>query len=187
MSEWCANCHSGLLNPSGTTTTHRHPAGAGALLTLVGENTNYNAYLGSGDLSGSSSSSYNSLAPYEEGSASSWATLASHATNTPGAYGTGPAGGTENVLCLSCHRAHASAFPEMTRFDVTSQYMTMDGVYVGTDNWSSGTIADTGTSARIAGTLGYTTTQLQAAYYDRTPATFATFQRDLCNKCHAKD
>ncbi len=193
MSEWCANCHSGILNNAADpSSTHRHPAGAAALLNnAVGtEATNYNDYLGSGDLSGSSSSSYNSLAPYEEGvamSAANIATLATHATYTTGVYSIGPNTGTENVMCLSCHRAHASAFPEMTRWDAQGgQYITMDGVYIGTDNWSTA-ISDTGTSGRISNGLGYTTAQLSAAYYDRNPNVFATFQRSLCNKCHAKD
>jgi hypothetical protein len=29
--------------------------------------------------------------------------------------------------------------------------------------------------------------ETQAAYYDRPVAKFASYQRVLCNKCHAKD
>jgi len=194
MSEWCGNCHSGILNNAADpSSTHRHPAGAAALLNnAVGmEATNYNAYLGSGDLSGNSSSSYNSLVPYEEGltlSSTNLTALSSHATNVAGAYGTGPNTGTENVMCVSCHRVHASAFPEMLRWDAQGgQFLTLGGLYIGTDNWSTGLLAYSGDSGRIANSLGYTTSQLQAAYYDRNPNTFGTFNRSYCNKCHAKD
>jgi len=29
--------------------------------------------------------------------------------------------------------------------------------------------------------------EMQQAYYDRLPGTFATYQRSLCNKCHIQD
>jgi len=194
MSEWCGNCHSGILNNAADpSSTHRHPAGAAALLNnAVGtEAANYNAYLSSGDLTGNSSSSYNSLVPYEEGlalSSTNLTALSSHATNVAGAYGVGPNTGTENVQCLSCHRAHATAFPEMIRWDAQGGgFLTLGGLYIGTDNWSTALLAYSGESGMIANGLGYTTSQLQAAYYDRNPNTFGTFQRSYCNKCHAKD
>jgi len=91
-------------------------------------------------------------------------------------------------MCVSCHRVHASAFPEMLRWDAQGgQFLTLGGLYIGTDNWSTGLLAYSGDSGRIANSLGYTTSQLQAAYYDRNPNTFGTFNRSYCNKCHAKD
>lgn len=188
MSEWCGNCHSGILNSAADpSSTHRHPAGASALLNNAtgNEAANYNAYLASGDMSGNSSGSYNSLVPYEEGlvlNSGNLAALSSHASSTAGASTSGPSTGIENVMCLSCHRAHATAFPEMTRWDAQGgEMLVMNGAYIGTDN----TAATGATSYSMP--LGYTSSQMQAAYYDRNPNTFASYQRSYCNKCHAKD
>jgi hypothetical protein len=73
---------------------------------------------------------------------------------------------TSNVMCLSCHRAHASAFPAMLRFNL-------------------GFIAEAGAYMGISGIA--TTPQSNAAYYNKPVGDFAVDQRGLCNKCHAKD
>jgi predicted CXXCH cytochrome family protein len=109
-----------------------------------------------------------------------YAALAALASNgTPSSAG--PASG-DQVTCLSCHRAHASGFTHMLRFDQGYEFMTKEGNYVGSDN-----AAVTGNRAG-AQHRGRSIAMWQAAYYDRpaTP-TFATYQRVLCNKCHAKD
>ncbi len=195
MSEWCGNCHGGLVNSAADPSiTHRHPAGALALLNNgTGNEMNiYNAYVKTGDMTGSSTSSNLSLVPFERGialDAAGWTQLASYASGTTVSTGTsmGGPGATANVMCLSCHRAHATAFQESTRWDANGgQYLTMDGQYVGTDNYNT-TITDSGSAQRIANNIGYTQAQLKAAYYDRDPSQFASFQRSLCNKCHAKD
>lgn len=96
------------------------------------------------------------------------ATLASHAGAGTGST-QGPTTGTENVMCLSCHRAHASAFGSMTRWDNSTEYITEGGGY----------------RADANGIL--TSAQYLAAMYDRPATAFAVTQRSLCNKCHAKD
>jgi predicted CXXCH cytochrome family protein len=175
MSEWCANCHAGvktsgyMSGQSGAGT--RHPAGNDALLVGTADiAANYNAYVKSGDLSGSAATSYNTLVPYEEGTGASYATLLSHAGSSNAAT-TGPVAGA-NVMCLSCHRAHASAFASMTRYDLSSEKMT------------DATGAFTTRS-------GMSNAALTAAYYGRgdvsTTASWGLDQRILCNKCHAKD
>jgi len=35
--------------------------------------------------------------------------------------------------------------------------------------------------------MGRTAIETQGAYYDRPSTVFATYQKSLCNKCHAKD
>jgi predicted CXXCH cytochrome family protein len=136
--------------------------------------TNYNQYVKSGDLTGGSGVSYTSLVPFEEG-ITDIATLKGH-VNTAGA-GTGskqgPVSGSENVMCLSCHRAHASGFNHMTRWDNDFEFITEGGSYP---------VSATTTSL-------YNATDYKAAMYGRDPGAsiFATYQRSLCNKCHVKD
>jgi hypothetical protein len=62
MSEWCANCHAGIHN-NAYPATRRHPASNTSALGAIA--ANYNAYVSSGDLSGSDTTSYNSLVPFE--------------------------------------------------------------------------------------------------------------------------
>jgi hypothetical protein len=80
-------------------------------------------------------------------------------------------------MCLSCHRAHASGWPEALRWNSEGEFMIYNGMYPGTDN-----AAGDANNAR-----GRKAVETAAAYYDRPVTTFATYQRVLCNKCHAKD
>ena len=70
----------------------------------------------------------------------------------------------------------------MLRFDQGYEFMTEDGQYLGTDNPGVTTAARANVQRR-----GRTMAEWQAAYYDRPVTKFATYQRALCNKCHAKD
>lgn len=190
MSEWCGNCHDKMHKDTFTSGESgagtRHPAGNGALLTNGGINTNYNNYVKTGDMSGTPGGSYLSLIPFEEGVANhttaSYATLRGHAA-TNNSYLSGPNTGTENAMCLSCHRAHASAFDSMLRFDADQvEFTTLadsagNAIYGGTDSANS-----TSTVAR-----GMSQAFWKRAFYDRPATVFAPYQRALCNKCHAKD
>ena len=168
MSEWCANCHNSMLSQSYVSGTPGHPHPAGAIISNATILSNYNAYVKSGDMSGTQG--YTSLVPVEEGAAATYASLASDATNTPGiGYTTAQAGAV--VMCLSCHRAHATAFDSMIRWYNSDTFITEDAAYF--------------TSAN--GSAPNTVAQAQKAYYDRPASKFADFQRVLCNKCHAKD
>jgi hypothetical protein len=161
MSEWCKNCHGSIHNDSATGTLTKHPSGNNAKLgaDVV---LNYNAYVKSGDMTGTGgAAAYNALVPFEHGlDYSSRSTLVNY-TATPTEAST-----DKNVMCLSCHRAHASGFQSMLRWNNTM--MVAGGVY--------------------ASPTGLDNNQTIGAYYDlpATP-TFATEQRSLCNKCHAKD
>jgi hypothetical protein len=188
MSEWCANCHVSI-HADNSTSTMIHPASNAAKLQAstandLAGNPNgttieaiYNAYKSSGDLTGTSATSYTSLVPYEEG-VTDVAKLATHAVND-GTQTGGPTGATENVMCLSCHRAHASGWSSMTRWNNKAEFITVGGAYPGTDA--------TGEGAYGQYNLGYTQAQYAAAMYDRPATNFAFAQRSLCNKCHAKD
>jgi hypothetical protein len=170
MSLWCANCHSGLHNDSYPTNL-RHPSGS---VLKAEQIANYNAYVKSGDLSGTVGTAYNSLIPFEEGT-STIATLAPHAV-TDGSQ-KGGADSSSVVMCLSCHRAHASAWDSAGRWNFRMEFLTEGGAYPGNNDTSS------------TPSQGRTLLEHQAGYNDRlaTHPNFATYQRSLCNKCHAKD
>lgn len=181
MAEWCSNCHGSMLQ-SGFTSGMAglvHPAGNAAYLTLdaAGIATNYNLYKKTGDLSGTSANSYLSLVPFEEGT-SVLTTLAAHAKINNSALG-GPNTGNETVMCLSCHRAHASGFQNMLRYAHENEFMTIAD--------SSGTPLYDNSTTEGKVNRGLSSADQQAAYYDRAASTFAPYQRLLCNKCHAKD
>lgn len=175
MSEWCANCHTSIHN-DGLASKLIHPASSTATLTAAVV-ANYNAYVKSGDLSGAMATSYTSMVPYEEGTAD-LVVLAPLAVNN--GTQTGGPDGTENVMCLSCHRAHATGWNSMTRWNNSPEMIVLDGEWPGTDALG----AD---SSLAKYHEGRTQAETQAAMYGRLASGYATFQRSLCNKCHAKD
>jgi hypothetical protein len=167
MSEWCSNCHM-----NGCTGAYGHPVCSGARCTneII---ANYNAYVKSGDINGRGDTSYTSLVPFEEGT-DDRAVLAQHA-QINGSSTSGPGYGS-NVMCLTCHRAHASAWDHIARWNMSPEFIVLKGVYPGTDNNSSAEYAQ-----------GRTAAETQRAYYDRPVTLFANHQRGLCNKCHIRD
>ncbi len=167
-SEWCANCHAAIHNPDYPTNL-RHPAGNAAALGAAVA-ANYNAYVKSGDLTGSLNTSYSSLVPFEM-QVTDYPTLASTAVNSTA----GPTA-SSNVTCLSCHRAHASAWDSIGRWNFNAAMITYAGLWPGIGN-----------GAPVAYSQGRTEAETRLAYYDRPPSRFAAYQRSLCDKCHAKD
>ena len=168
---WCASCHSGM-HSSGN---YVHPVDE-SLGSDVADN--YNKYVKSGDLTGTSATAFLSLVSFAENTGD-FPTLQSHAKNNDSVLN-GPSS-SDKVMCLSCHRAHASGFVEMLRFDQGYEFTTKGGQYIGSDN-----PLVTGSRAPQQH-RGRTNAEWQAAYYDRPASKFATYQRVLCNKCHAKD
>ncbi len=158
---WCASCHADMHSSYSYTHPVDWPLAEIADL--------YNAYVSSGIMTGIVDTAFLSLVPFAQNSGA-FATLAANASNTDSAL-TGPGTGDE-VMCLSCHRAHASGFSNMLRWNNDSEFMVENGFYTGVD----GALA-----------MGRTEAEFQAAYYDRPATDFAAFQRDLCNKCHAQD
>jgi predicted CXXCH cytochrome family protein len=162
---WCATCHT-QMHSSGN---YVHPIDESLGSAMA---NNYNAYIKSGDLTGTSANSFTSLVPFIENTGDI-ATLQSHAKNN-NSYLNGPSS-SDKVACLSCHRAHATGWPEMLRWNMEGEFMVYNSLYPGTDNAAS-------SFAR-----GRLAAETQAAYYDRPVTQFASYQRVLCNKCHAKD
>ena len=164
MSDWCGNCHSGMNIQTGTFGSggHPHPVNKALGATYA---ANYNAYKGSGDLTGSNG--YNSLVPVEMDTEDYSLLKAAASSANGGNYLAATA--TSKVMCLSCHRAHASGFQSMTRFNVAGN-----------------TTAANGTDYVMA--TGMTnTTQALAAYYKQPATQFSANTKTLCNKCHVKD
>jgi hypothetical protein len=180
MSEWCSNCHGEMHTPyaAGSATTFQHPSGATARLNAGGELITYNSYVRTGKLDGSQLSSYTSMVPYEEGAGDRVA-LAPRAVSD-GSMTAGPFTGNETVMCLSCHRAHATAWDHATRWNMPpSSTIVFGGQWAGVDA--------SGQAGLPLNAQGRTKAETRAAMYDRDPGTYAAFQRVLCNKCHAKD
>jgi hypothetical protein len=180
MSEWCQNCHTNIHLDSYVTGAAglRHPAGNGAKLQQAQYDV-YNKYIATGNLGGTNR--YNSLVPFEVGSKniSTTGLMTGAQENVDPAAATPAilvAGASSNVMCLSCHRAHSSGFPSITRWENTAAYKV--GTFLANDT-------------TFALSPNMVQTQMVAAYYGRTVGTSGTnigpFQRSLCNKCHGKD
>lgn len=165
---WCGTCH-GDMHSSGN---YVHPVDQNLGSTIAGL---YNSYVKSGDMTGVQATAYTSLVPFGVGS-SDYTVLAGSASNTGSAASLVGPGSTDQVMCLSCHRAHATAFPEMLRWQMEGEFIVYNSLYPGTDN---------GSPAQFA--RGRTAVEQAAGYYDRPVTQFASYQRVLCNKCHAKD
>ncbi|MBI5664592.1 MAG: cytochrome C [Nitrospirae bacterium] len=155
MSEWCGNCHNELLSGS-----DKHPAGNSARLSnaIV---TNYNIYIKTGNSRGMQAVSYLSLVPFELGTADKYL-LDPSSSSGPDSFG------QANVMCLTCHRVHASAFPFIGRWDFKATF-----------------ISDSHPGPGDSGVSG---NDVLNSYYGRDMvAEFGQYQRQLCNKCHVQD
>jgi len=157
MSEWCANCHEGILrnNHQGVTGGFAHPAGSSAMVSSE-RVTQYNTYIRTGDLSGVSTSAYLQFVPFERG-------ISDPRLLDP----TSRQGPNTNarVMCLTCHRAHASAFSSIGRWD-------LDAVILAE-------------SHPAAGDGGVSGNDVYYSYYGRNIAVeFGPAQGPLCEKCH---
>ena len=171
MSDFCGTCHPDMHTTAGIL---RHPTGQ---IMSGSIQANYNSYVKTGNMSGTNANSYLSLVPFEEGVTYTIANinlLTSHAQTDNSAL-QGPGGGTvpatATIMCLSCHRAHATGWDSMFRWNKDIATITVAGAY------------PTGNDAGFGRTL----IEASKAYYDYNVTTFSAFQRQLCNKCHAMD
>lgn len=171
MSEWCSSCHPKMHGEaaSGTlaNTLDKHPSGATATLG-AGLSANYNKYVRTGQLNGTNA--YDALIPVELNVArnAAAAALSADITGTT----TIAATATSSVMCLSCHRAHASGFDFMMRWDPTYEF----------NDIGSATALTAGYVPNVVLTVGY-----QARAATQAWPQYGVYQRDLCNKCHIKD
>ena len=168
---WCGTCHPGMHSDG----NYVHPIDEsfGSSIKNV-----YDQYRGSGNMNGTTTDAYLSLVPFIENSAQGYSALAAHAKNNGSQLG-GPAVNDE-VSCLSCHRAHATGFVEGLRWNMEGELILVAGSWPGTD-------APVVAAQDSKWSQGRTYAEMKAGYYDYPEAKFATYQRVLCNKCHAKD
>ena len=118
---------------------------------------NYNAYISSDELVGGNvATSYMGLVPFE---AVNVDLTAIDSTN----YTEGPTS-QDKTMCLTCHRAHASAFGDAARWDMSETFLIE----------SHPAVTD----------IDFIQADVDNSYYNYT---FVTNQRSLCNKCHTKD
>ncbi|MEK6744819.1 MAG: cytochrome C [Nitrospirota bacterium] len=169
MSEWCQNCHPGMHPVAGSGAPRTHPVGITGRIGSAVANA-YNSYVRTGDLTGSAATSFLSLVPFEEG-VSDIASLKAHA-GTDGSFAAGPDPVSSQVMCLTCHRAHASGWNEALRWNTRTEYIVYNGLY--------------SQEAQAYQPYGQGRTELEAqkAYYDIPSGTFAVNQDSLCHKCH---
>lgn len=173
MSAWCMNCHGDYavtmhtVVAPGSGESEDHPVGVNGLLGPEIAAV-YNSYVKSGDLSGLAATSYLSLVPFEEGTAS-LTILKSHARSDDSQL-SGPDPATAQVTCLTCHRAHASGWDSATRWNTKTDFIVYGGSYA--------------PAANPEYAQGRTEVEAARAYYDRPAAAFAPDQESLCNKCH---
>ena len=179
---WCATCHDGM---------HSRGAGVHPIDRQVGGNRLvYNNYVSSGDLSADFTGDHAAQGPYlslvpilknDQGWAALRVYAAAGATTSTELSGADP---QDNVSCLSCHRAHASGFPFMLRWQMEGEFITV------ADTLAEGYQAiwpaiDNGAPPEFA--RGRTELEQRTAYYERPAAAFGIYQRSLCNKCHGHD
>ncbi|MFZ3208230.1 MAG: cytochrome C, partial [Geobacteraceae bacterium] len=172
MSDWCRNCHASIHDGANS---FEHPTsgiptgGAGELDSVI--IARYNSYIKMGDLTGVAATAYFSLVPFEIGTGN-YTILQGISKNTP-TKGPDTADGTPAVMCLSCHRAHASGWDSSTRWNSKTTQIEYNGKY----SQESQAYQPYG--------QGRTEAEALQAYY-QTPATnFDANQESLCYKCHS--
>jgi len=165
MSEWCRNCH---RNMHDGTNSIEHPSPEALGTDIINY---YNSYIKTGDLTGTIPTAYSSLVPFEVGT-SNYALLNGILTNTP-AKGPDLADGTPQVMCLSCHRPHASGWDSIMRWNSKSSQIEFNGKY-----------SQEGLIYQPYG-QGRTEAEALQAYYQTPAVKFDANQQSLCTKCHS--
>ena len=141
-----SNCHTDFDQIG---ITHKHPTGVtGALGATIA--TAYNLYNGSADLTGGAAgTAYWPEVPFEDADDTTYTTSSTQ----------GPTSASR-VMCLTCHRAHATSAESAGRWDFNVTFIEEDGLAQTT----------------------YPLAQRVANIVNPVNA-----QRSLCNKCHVKD
>jgi cytochrome c553 len=164
---WCQQCHPKMHMSGSAINVHPNDQALGSTISGI-----YNSYVKTGDMGGGAAAGYTSLVPVAYDNITTNSQLAGHFTKGAAIAS------SDRVMCLSCHRAHASGFDYMLRFPIVE---VMTGDQGGISSYQ------TGTDPAKSAVSGLTPAMMQAALYDRPATNFAIEQRTLCNKCHAKD
>ncbi len=115
VSRWCGNCHSAYLNRHNRWMGFKHLTD-GSLSSKVIQR--YDSYNGTADpAGGSTATAYLAEVPFQdlgEAVSATW----------------GPGAGSR-IMCLTCHRAHATSGPRSGRWDFNVDVLGQDGVMSG--------------------------------------------------------
>jgi hypothetical protein len=164
MSEWCGNCHDAILrNAHADAGDFVHPSGSS--VTLSSEIVSmYNTYINTGDLTASTTdtgtgdiaTAYLQFVPFERG-ISDQEFLDPTSRRGPNT--------NSRIMCLTCHRAHASAFSSIGRWD-----------------FDAALLAESHPGPGDGGVSG---NDVLHSYYGRNiAAEFDPEQGQFCEKCH---
>jgi hypothetical protein len=162
MSEWCGNCHGAILQDSHLGAgSFAHPGGSNVMLSSETVSM-YDAYINTGDLTangtgtGDAATAYLQFVPFERGT-SDPRLLDPSSTKGPDTNST--------IMCLTCHRAHGSAFRSAGRWDFDAALLAESHPGPGDGGVSGNDVLN--------------------SYYNRNIATeFGTGQGQFCEKCH---
>lgn len=174
MSDWCRNCHTGNIHNG--VVGFKHPTSGSASGTSTGTldsvmSAYYNSYVKTGDVTGTQATAYLSLVPFEIGT-SSYFVLQSILGNTP-TKGPDSADGTPSVMCLTCHRAHASGWDRGARWNMNTAQIEVNGKY-----------SEEGALYQPNG-QGRSEAEALQGYYQLPETRFDPNQQKLCYKCHS--
>jgi len=151
MSEWCVNCHT--TYQSSEHSQFKHSSGIKLSDSIV---NNYDTYIKTGDFSGNAATAYLQFVPFERGTTDP-TFLDPLSTQGPDV--------NSQVMCLTCHRAHASAFRSAGRWD-----------------FEAALLAD---SHPAFGDVGISGNDVFYSYYGRDILSeFGSGQKAFCEKCH---
>lgn len=113
MSGWCGNCHGDFHNEAGGRLVHPSGSAMGAAIAEA-----YNLYNGTVDPNGGSqATAYLAAVPFEDPD------MTTDSTAGPTA--------SSRVMCLTCHRAHASSAIDAGRWDFDVTFLHEDGLESG--------------------------------------------------------
>ena len=172
VSEWCGNCH--LPGAPGGFFHHQYGATTQPLgAEIAGQ---YNRYVKTGDLTGTQDKSFLSLVPFQMELTNSLKDrdAMAAAACSDGSCLAGPLP-RETISCLTCHRAHASGWRAIMRWNPDAGLIVSGGAYPGIDG-----------GAPPEYHMGRTEAEPRRAYYDRPASSFAANQNRLCEKCHTE-
>ncbi|MBL7033382.1 MAG: hypothetical protein ISR91_04485 [Candidatus Delongbacteria bacterium] len=114
MSSWCGNCHGDFHDEANGRLIHPSGSAIGGTIAQT-----YNLYNGTADITGGAqATAYLEEVPFED------------AANTSIMSTEGPSAGSK-VMCLTCHRAHASSGPDAGRWDFSVTLLEEDGLESG--------------------------------------------------------
>ncbi len=109
MSAWCANCHGDFHDEADGRLIHPSGSAIGGAIAEA-----YNLYNGSEDpVGGTQATAYLAEVPFQDPTATTDSTA-------------GPSAASQ-VMCLSCHRAHASSATDAGRWDFNVTFLHEDG------------------------------------------------------------